>query len=270
MIARPLMTPDIQEYPHFQENLPSGELRDGKYCVRFAQNRDELNAALRLRFEVFNLELGEGLQASRLTGRDLDEYDAACHHLIVLETPGNQVVGTYRLQTGVMAAAGREFYSASEFDLSSLPSELLKDAVELGRACIAKSHRNTQALYLLWKGLAAYLTHNRKRFLFGCCSLTSQDPREGKLMMELLEREGFVTGNYRALPRPEYRCYDDDFTVAEPFEVKLPKLFRAYLRFGAKVCGPPAIDREFKTIDFLVLFDVHSMDSQARQMFFGG
>src|SRR6202012_5713025 len=31
------------------------------------------------------------------------------------------------------------------------------------------------------------------------------------------------------------------------------KLLRAYLAIGAKICGPPAIDREFGTIDFLTL-----------------
>jgi putative hemolysin len=38
-----------------------------------------------------------------------------------------------------------------------------------------------------------------------------------------------------------------------------PKLLRAYLGLGAKICGPPAIDREFKTIDFLTLMDCHAL-----------
>jgi len=37
-------------------------MREGKYAVRFAKSREELDAVLRLRFEVFNLELGEGLE----------------------------------------------------------------------------------------------------------------------------------------------------------------------------------------------------------------
>ena len=47
-----------------------------------------------------------------------------------------------------------------------------------------------------------------------------------------------------------------------------PRLFRTYLRYGAKVCSPPAIDRRFKTIDFLVLFDIARMSERAVQMFF--
>jgi putative hemolysin len=39
----------------------------------------------------------------------------------------------------------------------------------------------------------------------------------------------------------------------------MPKLLRAYLAVGAKICGPPAIDREFKTIDFLTLMDLETL-----------
>ena len=52
-------------------------------------------------------------------------------------------------------------------------------------------------------------------------------------------------------------------------KVDLPKLFSLYLRFGARVCGPPAIDRHFKTIDYLVLLDIERLDDSARAMFFG-
>jgi putative hemolysin len=38
-----------------------------------------------------------------------------------------------------------------------------------------------------------------------------------------------------------------------------PKLLRTYLALGAKICGPPAFDREFKTIDFLTLIDLNSL-----------
>jgi putative hemolysin len=46
-----------------------------------------------------------------------------------------------------------------------------------------------------------------------------------------------------------------------------PRLLRAYFSIGAKICGPPAIDREFKTIDFLTLLDLHGLSSRARARF---
>ena len=249
-------------------SVPPVEIAEGRYVVRFARTSEEIDAALKLRFEVFNLELGEGLDSSYLSERDRDEFDSACHHLVVLDRDENMVVGTYRCQTGEMAAA-KGFYSAGEFDLSQLPSDVLTDAVELGRACVARSHRNTQVLFLLWKGLAAYAAYNRKRYLFGCCSLTSQDGTEGRRVFETLIESGHLHPTLRARPLPGLECYRDDSVCDDAAEVNIPKLFKIYLRFGAQVCGPPALDRLFKTIDFLVLFDIQKMDEQWRRVFFG-
>jgi putative hemolysin len=257
-----------QHYPLFTEHLPALELSDGGYFVRFAHRPDELDAILRLRYEVFNLELNEGFESSHETQRDEDEFDAQCHHLMVLERKSGQVIGTYRMQTREMAQAGNGFYSAGEFDLSGLPDEVLNNAVELGRACVAKAHRNMRALLLLWHGLAAYLAHNRKRYLFGCCSLTSQDPAEGKRVMDYLEAHEHVHRALRVMPESGYTCYGEDFVAAESHSVKIPRLMKIYLTYGAKICGPPAIDRHFKTIDYLGLIDVQQLDPQTYRYFF--
>ena len=267
-LAENLAVFEAQDFLIQPESIPPVEIVEGRYTVRFARTIEEVDAALKLRFEVFNLELGEGLDSSYLSGRDRDEYDPACHHLIVMDRDENMVVGTYRCQTGEMAAV-KGFYSAGEFDLSQLPQDVLTDAVELGRACVARSHRNTQVLFLLWKGLAAYVAYNRKRYLFGCCSLTSQDEGEGGRVFETLKESGHLHQTLRAHPLPGLECYRDDSITGEAAEVNIPKLFRIYLRFGAQVCGPPAIDRLFKTIDFLVLFDIQNMDEQWRRIFFG-
>jgi putative hemolysin len=52
--------------------------------------------------------------------------------------------------------------------------------------------------------------------------------------------------------------------------VKLPQLFRTYLRYGAKIVGEPAIDREFQTVDYLALVDLRALDtaSMLRQLEF--
>jgi len=51
--------------------------------------------------------------------------------------------------------------------------------------------------------------------------------------------------------------------------VAIPKLLRAYLTVGAKICGPPAIDRHFQTIDFLTLLDLEALSPPARARFLG-
>lgn len=258
-------------YPVFEECLPEPLTRTGKYSVRFARTPEELVSVQTLRFEVFNLELGEGLEESFRTGRDEDRFDPVCHHLMVIHDESRKVVGTYRLQTNAMAAAAGGFYSVTEFALEGFPNEVIESAVEVGRACVAKEHRSRHVLFLLWRGLAAYMDKNKKRFLFGCCSLTSQDPVEGKRVMDHLVSQGQVHERFSVRPQPDWECYDEDRPPEVPAseeQVHLPQLFRIYLRYGAKVCGPPAIDRFFKTIDYLVVLDTDDLDPGAREMFF--
>ena len=46
--------------------------------------------------------------------------------------------------------------------------------------------------------------------------------------------------------------------------VQAPRLLRTYLELSAKICGPPAIDREFKTIDFRTLLDLEEIPARLR------
>jgi putative hemolysin len=57
-------------------------------------------------------------------------------------------------------------------------------------------------------------------------------------------------------PLPRYAfCLDEIYETCPP----PPRLLRAYLNIGAKVCAAPAMDREFKTIDFLTLMDLQNL-----------
>jgi putative hemolysin len=274
---------------------PELRVRQGRYQVRFARTQEELDEILRLRFQVFNLELGEGLESSYATRRDEDPFDLACHHLLVEDLTSGRIVGTYRMQTWEMAYAALGFYSAGEFALEALPPEVLFRGVEVGRACIERDHRSRQVLFLLWKGLAGYVSHFGKRYLFGCCSLSTQDPAVGLALYRQLRDGGRVHAGLRVEPRPGVECRlaaggstgastpppgggaeEPGAGGAHPppgearVPVPVPQLFGTYLRYGALVCGPPAIDRAFKTIDYLVLLDVEALDPRTFRTFFDG
>lgn len=265
MIAETTTVPP-SPYPPHREGIPAAVVRQGRYRARFATSAADLDALLRLRFEIFNLELGEGLESSFASGRDEDPFDAHCHHLVVEDETSGAIVGTYRMQTAEMAAEGIGFYSAGEFALDALPAEVRSTSVEVGRACIAREHRNRQVLFLLWKGLARYMEANRRRYLFGCCSLTSQDPRDGLALLADLGRRGALHPTIAVPPLPALAC--DGPLPADHPAPDIPILFRTYLRYGGLVLGAPAIDRAFKTIDYLVLFDVEAMDAESRALFF--
>jgi putative hemolysin len=235
------------------------------YAVRIASSQIEVQAAQALRFNVFNLELNEGLAESYETGLDADAFDAVCNHLLVEHVATHTVVGTYRLQTGAMAAAKLGYYSAQEFDFA--PYEPLREqVVELGRACVDRLHRNLIVLGLLWKGIVQYAVARDCRYLIGCSSLTSVDPAVGARVFSDVCRRHLVQPALRTKPWPHCEC-----SLRELSEegVEVPKLLRAYLGMGARICGVPAIDRQFGTIDFLTLLDLEVLPAQARSRLLG-
>lgn len=248
------------------ECLPDGHIEAGPYRLRFARTAEDIDRLLALRFEVFNLELGEGLDESYDTGRDTDDFDASCHHMLVERTDGT-MIGTYRMQTAAMAARGRGFYSAIEYDLDALPRGVLDQSVEIGRACIHRRHRKRTVLFLLWQGLARYVVHNRLRYLFGCCSLTSQDQADGIRLYRQLLAAGKVRPDLDVPALEHARCEAPPETVEKGPDVEIPPLFATYLRYGALVCSRPAIDRDFKTIDYLVLMDTATLSRRVRLIF---
>jgi putative hemolysin len=169
-------------------------------------------------------------------------------------------VGTYRLQHAAMAERGHGFYTDQEYDLSPWRGGVLRDAVEIGRACIAREHRHGLVLLLLWRGLGAYANHHAKRYFFGCCSLTSQDPEEGLRAQAHLRQAGRLHPELHVAARPGWECTVAGAPAGDPAPFKLPKLFRTYLRYGARICSDPALDREFGTIDFLALLDMRELE----------
>ena len=48
----------------------------------------------------------------------------------------------------------------------------------------------------------------------------------------------------------------------------IPSLFKGYLRLGVKVCGVPIWDKEFGSIDFLILLNYRTMPKKYYKHFF--
>ncbi|HVZ84310.1 MAG TPA: GNAT family N-acyltransferase [Terracidiphilus sp.] len=248
----------------------------GKYRVRLAESIEDRDAACRLRFKVFNIEMGEGLESSYQTGLDTDQFDLFCEHLLVEEKATRRIVGTYRMQSGETAAHNLGYYSEQEFHFA--PYESLRPGIlELGRASIDREHRTPEVLTLLWRGIAQYATDMGLRYLIGCSSLNSQDPREGWQMYRQLDHYK-VSPEFATEPTEAYACpIEQEGAPAQrasqtpdaplPTLPKVPRLLRTYLAIGARICAPPAWDRAFGTIDFLTLLDLKMLSPSARNHF---
>ncbi|PAW76787.1 MAG: hemolysin [Verrucomicrobia bacterium Tous-C9LFEB] len=234
------------------------------YTLRLATSLEDLHASQRLRYQVFNVELHEGLSSSESSGRDADKFDPYCDHLLVEHRSSGHIVGTYRLQTGMLALAQEGYYSAQEFFFA--PYEPIRhELIEVGRACVHAAHRNLSVLHLLWRGIARYAQARNCRYLIGCSSLTTQDEAYGEAMYAELAASHLIREELQTAPLPGHGLRP---VVEIPGDYPpLPRLMRAYLGIGAKICGRPAIDRAFKTIDFLTLLDLHDVPPAVRSHF---
>jgi putative hemolysin len=235
--------------------------------VRLAATAAEIDEAQALRYRVFCEELGAAM-GSGAGGRDVDAFDAACDHLVILDhaaRPGGEVVGTYRLLRRSVAERRGGFYTASEFDVAPLlsrPGELL----ELGRSCVARSHRSRATMQLLWRGISAYVLRHEVTLMFGCASLPGTDVDALAPALAYLHRDHLAPPELRARALPGLRVPMDRSPAgpasaelaAAGFEPRaavalLPPLLKGYLRVGGFVGDGAVVDEAFKTTDVCLI-----------------
>ena len=256
---------DVRENPDLF-SLPSVTIEpveDSRYLGRVVSTVEEFESALQLRRDVFHIELGRSETAD--VYKDFDEFDRRCVHLLISERETGNAVGAYRLNP--YRGSISDFYASNEFRLHSVPPHVVEKAVELGRACIARDHRNSRVLFLLWRLLANFMSATGSRYLFGCCSVFTQDAQEAADVLAKLQLDGHVDDPFEILPNPEFEILDPKL-VGDPERAEIPALVNIYMRIGAKVIGEPAIDRKFKTVDYFVMFDLDEINRKYRKMFF--
>ncbi len=229
----------------------------GAYSVRFARSPEDRRRVQALRFEIFALELGAHLEGAEF-GLDIDPLDDRVDHLMVLELETDACVGSYRLATLEQVGHDPGFYTQRIFDMDGLEPGILREGVELGRACVAVQHRTRGVLQLLLRGIGAYLHQTQKRFLFGCGSIPLKDPGQMQLAIAQIEREGWIDSELAVRPTPSYAPrFSESATGASP---EIPALLYAYSSIGAQLASAPAFDPDFKTLDFFVLLDLERVE----------
>jgi putative hemolysin len=245
----------------FAEDAGFGELRSGNLGTRIATTAAEIDAVQALRYRVFYSEMGAHPDLdSAASQRDADAFDDVADHLLVIDHaigPGVEgIIGTYRLiRRGAAAQLGR-FYSAAEYDISMIeafPGEIL----ELGRSCVDAAYRSRAAMQLLWRGIAAYVSHHRIDVLFGCASLPGTDPEMLGTELSYLYSHHLAPPAIRPRARAELfvdmRRVDPALLNPRRALASLPPLVKGYLRLGAFVGDGAVIDRQFNTIDVAVV-----------------
>lgn len=228
----------------------------GRLFVELARGAEDVREAQALRYRIFGEELGVTLKGGE-TGLDSDEFDPYCQHLLVRESETGRVVGCTRLLTDRNADRIGRFYSEDEFDLRAiraLPGRML----EVGRTCIAAECRQGAAIAVLWSGLANFINLHGYDYLFGCASLPlGEQDMQAAAIMNRLRHQAMTAPEVRVTPQVPLRASPVPNDVLDaPF----PPLLKAYVHLGAKVCGEPHRDADFRVADVLMLLDMSTLD----------
>ncbi len=247
--------------------------------TRWADCEEDVRDAQRLRYRVFAQEMGAHLTPPQGTpsGLDADRFDAFCDHLLVravdpVHGPG-ALIGTYRVLTPEAAVRAGGFYTDTEFDLAPL-APLRGRALELGRSCVDAQWRSGSVIMALWAALGQYMVRHRLDTMIGCASIGLDDPGTSAAQLwHRLRGTHLVEQRWRVAPRIALPLHTQahadaqgDATVPCP---QAPPLIKGYLRCGARLLGPPALDVAFNTADLPLMLRMHDVAPRYRQHFFG-
>jgi L-ornithine Nalpha-acyltransferase len=264
MIALPQII-DRSATPLRQDVTPRNGLE-----VRLAISATEIDAAQGLRYRVFYEEMGARATArAAFERRDRDAFDDRCDHLLIIDherggTSGS-VIATYRLLRRSEAVRQGGFYTATEFDISTLlayPGEIL----ELGRSCVDAGYRTGAVMQLMWRGIADYVLRHDIKLLFGCASLPGTDIERLGPALAYLHQHHLAPPSLRARALPSRYVnmdllpldkIDAEAAVAQVYAraavAALPPLVKGYLRIGGLVGDGAVVDHQFGTTDVCIV-----------------
>lgn len=220
-------------------------LTRGRYAAQLISGDDDLTEAQALRHLAF--------RPGRGGGRDHDDFDPLCRHLLVHEA-GGALVACCRLQSFVGGSDLSASYSAQFYDLSQL-ARFAGPKLELGRFCLHPARHDPDILRLTWATLTALVDAEGVTLLFGCTSFAGADPTLHLAALGAL-RPYVAPQAYAPGPRAHVRVAlpEGGGPVAD-----LPALLRIYLAMGGWVSDHAVIDRDLDTLHVLTALDLSAV-----------
>jgi putative hemolysin len=224
-----------------------------------------IKEAQALRYLVFAKEMGATLKSDS-EELDVDEVDLYCDHLVVYDNVNAKIVGYTRLLNQVQAYKLGQFYSQNEFKLDkvlALPGRFL----EVGRTCVDPDYRGSAVLTTLWSALVQYALEGQFDYLLGCASITpGVSGYAVDAVYRAIDPQNIAPTELRVkplIPVPrDLRCQRD--------ESGIPPLLKAYLRFGALVCGEPYWDEDFNCMDLFILLPLDQLQERYSKHYMRG
>ena len=213
---------------------------------------------------------------------DIDSFDDYYEQLIIWDDVAHVLVGGYRFGCGdkIFWAHGRKgFYINCFFEINPAFDEFLPQCLELGRSFIIEDYqRKNLPLYLLWKGILAYMVrHPQYKYLIGPVSISRYySDFSRKLLMEFAKRH-FYHPRFAPwfIPRTPFdpvitlkekqeilEIQETEFDLDEvldqlqPEHIQFPILMKQYIRQNARFLGFN-LDPNFNdALDGLMILDM--------------
>ena len=251
--------------------------RSPQLDVRWASSEEEVREAQRLRYRIFAGEMGAQLPSpsGAPPELDIDRFDPFCDHLLVRaivpgQEPRKTLVGTYRVLAPSAARRAGGFYTDTEFDLTPL-SQLRARAVELGRSCVHPSWRSGAVIMALWTALGDYMRTRELDTMIGCASVGLSDG--GQTANDLWHRlrvDHLVAPQWQVRPHIALPLEGESTQLVAAHRLTdTPPLIKGYLRCGARLLGPPALDVAFNAADLPLMLQLEHLAPRYRKHFLG-
>ena len=229
----------------------------GNILIKLAETPDEYIQIYKLRYQELLLEYDKEKKVE--DELDKDEYDDVCDHLIAVDINKDQVVGTYRLIKKSHLKSLKTFLTETEFNLEPIKKyELL----EVGRAVVKEEYRDGVTIGMLWKGVIRYAVEEEIDIMIGTASFHGIDPTIYK------ETLSYLYDNH--LSPEEIRCFANkdsstELKLTSDYDIvqakkNMPPLIKGYLNLGATVGDGAYIDRDFNSVDVLIVLIIKDIN----------
>jgi L-ornithine Nalpha-acyltransferase len=238
-------------------------LRKGRYAARIAETEQDIARAQALRYLTFIASTGAAIDESRATGRDVDTFDAICHHVLVEEVKSGTLVCCFRLLPLKSGGEIGRSYSAQYYNLSAL-SAFDGPMVEMGRFCIHPNWRDPDILRVAWGAMTRFVDERGVEMLFGCSSFHGTERAAYQDAFAML-KDGHLAPK-RWLPRVKapnvfrfaraLRRFRPD---AKRAMQAMPPLLRTYLLMGGWVSDHAVVDRDLNTLHVFTGLEIRAI-----------
>jgi putative hemolysin len=232
-----------------------------------ATSQADIERSQRLRYSIFFDEMGaEPSPEMRAAGRDFDEYDDFCDHLLIEDISTKQIVGTYRILRRSQLPAGKKFYTENEFDLSKTLSHFKGEVMELGRACVDINYRDRATIQLLWRAIGEYTAKYNVELMFGCGSFSGSDYNDHAVALSYLYNHHLAPTEFR--PSAVAESFKPiNLMTADKYDAKrvlatMPPLLKGYLRLGGFIGDGAFEDQVSNTTDVCVVLETNNISQK--------